>query len=159
MCSSDLGTPREVYEEPANEFVARFIGVLNILELEVHDGVARAEELEFPADNRAAGSVMRIGFRPYAVQVSNNPTHFRYRARLRHTFFLGVMLRLELELPSGLKIRSRITKEEYAHLQLRDGMEVSFQIRSYRILRGENEPMTEEIVIPAKPERFIGEGI
>ncbi len=30
-----IGTPREVYEQPANEFVARFIGVMNVLEPEV----------------------------------------------------------------------------------------------------------------------------
>src|SRR5438552_30335 len=29
-----IGSPREVYENPANEFVARFIGVMNILEVE-----------------------------------------------------------------------------------------------------------------------------
>ena len=37
-----IGTPQEVYEQPRNEFVARFVGVLNVLELEVRDGVARA---------------------------------------------------------------------------------------------------------------------
>jgi len=65
-----IGTPREVYEEPTNEFVARFIGVLNVLELNVQGGVARVGELEFPAIDRGDGSVMRIGFRPFAVQVS-----------------------------------------------------------------------------------------
>ncbi|HMO64436.1 MAG TPA: ABC transporter ATP-binding protein, partial [Verrucomicrobiota bacterium] len=35
-----LGTPREVYDRPANEFVARFIGVMNILDAEVRGGVA-----------------------------------------------------------------------------------------------------------------------
>src|SRR5258705_6461768 len=44
-----VGTPREVYEQPANETVARFIGVMNVLELEVRDGKARIGELEFPA--------------------------------------------------------------------------------------------------------------
>src|SRR5205823_3619056 len=29
-----IGAPREVYERPANEFVARFIGVMNVLALE-----------------------------------------------------------------------------------------------------------------------------
>src|SRR5512138_1587318 len=38
-----VGSPREVYEQPANEFVARFIGVMNVLELTVRNGVARAE--------------------------------------------------------------------------------------------------------------------
>ncbi len=117
-----IGTPREVYEEPNNEFVARFIGVLNVLELSVKGGVARVAELEFPALDRPDGSTMRIGFRPVAVQVSPELSAYRYRAVLRHTYFLGVMLRLELELPSGLSIRSRMTKEEYSALGLRDGM-------------------------------------
>lgn len=140
-----VGTPREVYEEPNNEFVARFIGVLNVLEMTVQGGIARFGELEFPALDRADGSVLRIGFRPFAVHVSPDVLAFRCRAVLRHTFFLGVMLRLELELPSGLTIRSRMTKEEYAALGLRDGMEVSFLIRRYRVLRGENEPLSPEI--------------
>jgi len=37
-----IGAPREVYEEPANEFVARFIGVLNVLDLVVKGGTRRA---------------------------------------------------------------------------------------------------------------------
>jgi sulfate transport system ATP-binding protein len=140
-----IGTPREVYEEPNNEFVARFIGVLNVLELTVQGGVARFGELEFPAHDRADGSKLRIGFRPFAVQVSVDPQAYACRAVLRHTYFLGVMLRLELELASGLSIRSRMTKEEYSALGLRDGMEVSFIIKRYRILRGETEPLSPEI--------------
>ncbi len=139
-----IGTPREVYEEPINEFVARFIGVLNVLELTVQGGVARVAELEFPAHDRPDGSKMRIGFRPFAVQVSPDTSAYRCRAVLRHTYFLGVMLRLELELPSGLIIRCRLTKEEYSALGLRDGLEVSFVIKRYRILRGENEPLSPE---------------
>src|SRR5207245_4996896 len=58
-----VGTPREVYEQPFNEFVARFIGVMNILELEVRQGVGRIGELEFPADGEPDGQKLRIGFR------------------------------------------------------------------------------------------------
>src|SRR3954471_22766375 len=45
-----VGAPREVYEQPANEFVARFIGVMNVLELNVNGGIGRLGGLEFPAD-------------------------------------------------------------------------------------------------------------
>ncbi|MCL4177117.1 MAG: ABC transporter ATP-binding protein [Verrucomicrobia bacterium] len=153
-----IGTPRQVYEEPANEFVARFIGVINVLELEVRQGVARLNELEFPAHGVPEGQRLRIGFRPYAVQISSNLQLYRYRATLRHTFFLGVMLRVELELPSGLTIRARMTKEEYAHLGLEDGAYVSFQIRQYRILAKEGMPLAPETA-STQDAIVYGEGI
>src|SRR5439155_19993236 len=87
---------------------------------------------------------LRLGLRPFSVHVAPSLSAFRCRAVLRHTYFLGVMLRLELELPSGLTIPSRMTKEEYSALGLRDGQEVSFMIKRYRILRGENEPLSPE---------------
>jgi sulfate transport system ATP-binding protein len=156
---AQIGTPREVYEEPVNEFVARFIGVLNVLELKVNGGVARAGELEFPAHGRADGSKMRIGFRPFAVAVSANPAAYHTPAILRHTFFLGVMLRIELTTPTGLTIRARMTKEEYAAQGLREGMLVSFYIRRYRILRGENEPLSGEIEVADPTASMDGAGI
>src|SRR5215471_15704197 len=64
-----VGTPREVYEQPANEFVAQFIGVMNVLDAEVQGGVARVGELQFPTPDQPDGVRVRIGFRPYAVQI------------------------------------------------------------------------------------------
>jgi len=142
---AQIGTPREVYEQPANEFVARFIGVMNVLELQVKDGKARVGELEFDAPGRPDGEHVRIGFRPYAVQISTDLGQYRYRAVLRRTYFLGIMLRLEIELPSGLTLRSRMTKEEYAQLQLWDTREISFQIRQYRTLAREGTSLPPEL--------------
>ena len=139
-----VGTPREVYEQPANETVARFIGVMNVLELEVRDGKARIGELEFPAHGLLEGQKMRVGFRPYSVQVSADLTQYRYHAVLRRTFFLGVLLRVELELPSGLIIRTRMSKEEYANQSLEDGCEVSFQIKNYRVLARDTGALPQE---------------
>jgi len=154
-----IGSPREVYEHPVNEFVARFIGVMNILEVEVQSGVARIKELEFPAHGHPDGEHMRIGFRPYAVQVSTDLGQYRYRAILRRTYFLGIMLRLELELPSGLIVRSRITKEEYSQVGLTDGREVSFQIRQYRILARDTNGLTPELQSTYEPPPTIAEHI
>jgi sulfate transport system ATP-binding protein len=154
-----VGTPREVYEFPANEFVARFIGVMNVLELDVRDGLARAGELEFPAHGQPDGSKMRIGFRPYAIQISPDITAFRYHAVLRHTFFLGVLLRLELEMGSGLILRARMTKEEYAQQGLEDGKEISFQIRNYRVLAGESAALPPESELDYRAPPTIAENI
>mgnify|MGYP002622663577 CR=1 FL=1 len=155
-----IGTPREVYEQPANEFVARFIGVMNVLELEVRGGRARLNELEFPAHGLGEGQKMRIGFRPYAVQISPDAGAHRYQAILRHTYFLGVMLRVELELPSGLILRARMSKEDYTRMGLADGQWVSVQIRNYRVLSKENEPLKQEEVATAHDvPPHIAEGI
>lgn len=140
-----IGTPREVYEQPVNEFVARFIGVMNILDLEVQDGVARLNELEFPAHGVPEGKRLKIGFRPYSVQISPDLGQYRYQAVLKRTYFLGIMLRLEIVLPSGLVIRSRISKEDYARLGLADGQRISMQIRNYRILSKEGDPLPPEV--------------
>jgi sulfate transport system ATP-binding protein len=154
-----IGTPREVYEQPANEFVARFIGVMNVLELQVQDGVARLNELEFPPHGLPDGQRLRIGFRPYSVQISSDVKAYRYRAVLRHTYFLGIMLRVELELPSGLLIRARVTKEEYAYQSLADGKEVSFQIRQYRVLSREGDKLSPEVPAVYDLSLMPGEGI
>ncbi len=154
-----IGTPREVYEQPASEFVARFIGVLNILELEVRGGVGRAGGLEFAIPNATDGQKVRIGFRPYAVQVSPDLSQFPVRGVLQHTFFLGTMLRLELALPSGQAVRCRMTKEEYAQLQLRDGQDVSFQIRAFRVLATGNAPLAPELSHHYSAPPNLGEGI
>ena len=140
-----IGTPREVYEQPANETVARFIGVMNVLELQISHGSARLQELTFPAHGVAEGQTLRIGFRPYAVQVSSLAGEYRYRATLRHVFFLGVLLRLELITPSGLLIRARMIKEEFQRRGLVEGQQVSFQIREYRILARDGAPLGTDV--------------
>ena len=155
-----IGSPREVYEQPANEFVARFIGVMNVLEGEVRKGIAWSGELMFPASGYADGEKVRIGFRPFAVQISPELNHYPYQAVIRQTYFLGVMLRLELELPSGLILRSRMSKEEYASLALYDGRRVSLHVRHYRILaREHHDPLGPELTVPEKSALFVGEGI
>jgi len=133
-----VGTPQEVYEQPANEFVARFIGVMNVMELEVRGGTARLDQIEVPAPRYRDGDKLRVGFRPYSVQVSPAPDEHPFRAVLRHTYFLGIMMRIELELPSGSRICARLTKEDYKRLGLAPGMTVSFRIGQFKILDPED---------------------
>ena len=152
-----IGSPREVYEQPSNEFVARFIGVMNVLELTVVDGQARLHELSFPAHGASNGRTLRVGFRPYAVQVSAQPGELRYPARIKHIYFLGVMLRVELETPSGLIIRARVSKEDLTRQGIGVGDAVSFQIRNYRVLAREGDSLEPEVsTVHSIPEYDAG---
>src|SRR5262249_41173983 len=112
-----------------------------------------------PPHGQPDGAKIRIGFRPYAIQISPDITQYRYHAVLRHTFFLGVLLRLELELPSGLILRARMTKEEYAQHGLEDSKEISFQIRNYRVLAGETATLPPERDLDYQAPPTIAENI
>jgi multiple sugar transport system ATP-binding protein len=59
-----VGTPREVYEKPANTFVAQFIGTppMNLFEATVDSGIARTSSFSIPVD-RDPGPVI-LGIRP-----------------------------------------------------------------------------------------------
>ncbi len=134
-----VGSPAEVYEEPATEFVARFIGSMNIVDAEVKSGVARVGSLEFPAQNLPDGRRIHIGFRPYYVKISDDPSRFRQQARLRHIYFLGVSYRLEIETETGLILRSRMNKEEFRQCRFEVGRPVSYAVTHFRILPQEGE--------------------
>ena len=104
------------------------------------------------------GQLLRIGFRPYAVQISASPGEFRYAATVRHVFFLGVLLRIELVTEGGLVIRARMTKEEFNRLGLAEDQTVSFQIREYRVLAREGASLSGEVAQAHQSANFA-EGI
>ena len=52
-----------------------------------------------------------------------------------------------------------MTKEEYAQMALYDGRKVSLQIRTYRILSQEHEPLGPELTMPTTASLHMGENI
>ncbi|WP_170334408.1 ABC transporter ATP-binding protein [Ruegeria arenilitoris] len=58
-----VGSPTEIYDRPANTFVASFIGspAMNLMDGQVSGGVFRAENVEIPVD--APDGPMTLGFR------------------------------------------------------------------------------------------------
>lgn len=65
-----IGTPTELYDTPANEFVGSFIGepAMNLLDGRVADGSVRSTELDLPLETDSAGiedGDYRLGLRPH----------------------------------------------------------------------------------------------
>jgi ABC-type Fe3+/spermidine/putrescine transport system ATPase subunit len=44
---AQIGTPQEIYQQPASEFVARFLGMGNILKGEIQNGILKTEIGDF----------------------------------------------------------------------------------------------------------------
>jgi putative spermidine/putrescine transport system ATP-binding protein len=55
-----LGTPAQVYEHPATEFVAGFVGVSNVIERDGRRFTVRPEKIQMHFDEDAAGAPGRI---------------------------------------------------------------------------------------------------
>ena len=64
-----VGTPDEIYDHPANLFVAGFIGspTMNFVPVTVQDGVARASGFEVRLPKAVPAGKGTLGFRPEAV--------------------------------------------------------------------------------------------
>ncbi len=139
------GSPAEVYEDPATEFVARFIGSMNILDGTVKKGAVLVGSIQFPAPDIPDGTNVRVGFRPYYVKISDDPSRYRHQAKLRHIYFLGVAYRLEIETDDGLVLRSRMNKEEFRQYRFEVGRTVSYAITQFRFLPREGEQSGSEI--------------
>lgn len=69
-----VGTPRELYESPSNDFVAGFIGspAMNLVDVNVDDTGASFGSLTIPVERdvaRASGGLLKLGIRPEDLKI------------------------------------------------------------------------------------------
>ncbi|MDQ6438107.1 ABC transporter ATP-binding protein [Mesorhizobium sp. LHD-90] len=101
------GTPRDLYDQPANAFVADFIGEANILPCEVvavEGDVANVQlgpvSLRIPARTHAPGSA-RLAVRPNRVQVTSPESENTLLGTLDKVTYVGSHLELVVRTPLG----------------------------------------------------------
>jgi sulfate/thiosulfate transport system ATP-binding protein len=90
-----IGSPRDLYEAPANEFVASFVGPLTELD----------------------GSKLR----PHDVDIRIDPTEGGVEAQVKHIIHLGFEVRVELETGDGRHLWAQLTREDAEALELLEG--------------------------------------
>ena len=113
-----LGRPEEVYERPATQFVAEFLGVSNLIDgtfrgvsdswgvVELSDG----QSIRIPRDAAAtAGGPVRVGVRPeklhvYAGGADVPADHNSITATLRNAVFVGVSYQYFFDASGGRQI-------------------------------------------------------
>jgi spermidine/putrescine ABC transporter ATP-binding subunit len=114
-----IGTPGEIYEQPASAFVADFIGNSNLFDAQVigHNGegtiVQTAEGLMLCcSDTAGADADISVLLRPERIRVEplrsakGGPRSNRFEARIAEVTYLGEDLHLSLELASGRLLRA-----------------------------------------------------
>ena len=113
-----VGTPLEIYREPASPFVADFIGVMNFVPgTVVGDGAVRLgrTELACEVDGLAAGTEVTLAIRPEDIVVhegrSAEPNALT--VRVDSLAFLGSFFRADLvgDVPDGVLLRADLPVE------------------------------------------------
>ncbi len=113
-----LGRPEEVYERPATQFVAEFLGASNLIDGTYRgerDGwgtveLGEGETIRIPRGSQAAnGSSVRVGVRPEKLHVFANGSdvpgdHNSIIATLRNAVFVGVSYQYFFDASGGRQL-------------------------------------------------------
>jgi len=132
-----LGSGAEIYEQPADTFVARFLGESNLLEGTVRtlaDGRATLDVPGFarPLEGRAAnglqeGAKASALLRPESVRAQTGGL----QARVGERVYLGELIAVRLTLDSGHELWSRRHAAEWSG---RDVVEIGWDASAVSIL-------------------------
>jgi sulfate/thiosulfate transport system ATP-binding protein len=139
-----VGSPDEVYNEPATPFVAGFVGAANVIEGRVLGGRVRfGAETLWDVDHLDEGTGAHAYIRPHDVRVSATRTEgLSVLATLERTNNLGWMSKLHLRLPDGQSVIAHIPNEELPGVQ--PGESVFIDLRNAKIFARDAAPALTE---------------
>lgn len=143
-----VGAPSHVMNNPANEFIANFVGMETILEgkvLRTRDGMSTVDVAGMEMDavgEVASGDSVYCCIRPENVAIEliwpDDQTSARnnFQGVVRDIFSVGPFLKISLD--CGFPLTSFVTREAFAALNLREGMDVyaSFKATAVHLIRG-----------------------
>jgi sulfate transport system ATP-binding protein len=117
-----VGSPAEVYENPASPFVISFIGAVNVL----------SPDKTWQSLHREAPTTAEVFLRPHDIEVFLTPQDASLAATINHIIHLGWTIRVELTLDNGHPITAHLNRDQYDQLGLREGQGVHLRARLIR---------------------------
>jgi putative spermidine/putrescine transport system ATP-binding protein len=125
-----VGTPSEIYQEPATRFVADFIGTANVLDAVMADGcVARTNGLSLPVNGSfAAGQRGVLSIRPERIDFADPAVAGALAGEISRSRRVGGQMEYEVALDGG---PSLLVHEQLRHgvVERREGARVGLLIR------------------------------
>ena len=112
-----VGTPREIYQYPADSFVASFVGETNFITgniREINNGKATIEtsvgllHSESVHHNFTPGQKVSCSIRPETISLNGNATLNRLDAKVGAVTYLGRVEEYELKIADTLKLKAII---------------------------------------------------
>lgn len=122
-----VGTPGEVYHNPANSFVLNFLGNVNLFHARIEHGKVFLGDtsIELPAAAADGAKSAKFYVRPHQLEVSRASKGTEsFKATIKYLNPAGPVVRLDLQASWGEPIQVEISQEEFLTLQLTKNEEV-----------------------------------
>lgn len=133
-----IGTPAEVYSQPATQFVYGFLGSANIFHGRIQDGGLAVGEHTLPLDEHTlqADTDAVAYARPHDLEIVrlNGDTTEGIPTKVLRILAIGTLVRVELENPgSNVPIEAELTRDQYQELKLLEGEAVVVRTKNVRL--------------------------
>ena len=138
-----VGTPQEVWDQPASPFVYGFLGNVNLFHGRAHEGLLHLEgvTIDTPEHCEARDAKAFAYVRPHDLEIARyTPGATGIVAELQRAILVGPIARLELwpldaQQPDGHDplIEAQIPAEQFKALGIRDGEKVVVSPRKARV--------------------------
>ncbi|HMY54879.1 MAG TPA: ABC transporter ATP-binding protein [Candidatus Obscuribacter sp.] len=147
-----VGSARQVYEEPATPFVASFIGNSNLLEGKLKEGGGALSKVELPSGeiievltpaSLGAGAPVKLVFKPETVQLTesskSSPASLsegnnRLAVKVRNISYQGSFTDLTFTTTGGAELKASLPSHDLPPLSLGDAIAVFLPPQSLRLL-------------------------
>jgi sulfate transport system ATP-binding protein len=145
-----IGTPDQIYNQPATAFVAGFVGSSNVLHGHVVDGhVQFGDHRVAGADHLEEGVAARAFVRPHDVRLSADRNGESVEARIERVATLGWLSRVSLRLDDGQVIVAELPNDELEGAEL--GTRVWVDLRRARAFQsGDVVTLPESLDVAAE---------
>ena len=138
-----IGTPTDIYNEPANSFVADFIGESNIFNgLMIHDCLVKVAGAEIPCVDKGFGENQQVDvvIRPEDIEVSTDTEHAQFVGKISSSIFKGVHYEMLAESDKGCEFLI----QNYKHFEVGQTIGMSVIPDNIHIMKKERTTNTFE---------------
>ena len=116
-----VGTPAEIYDNPATPFVMSFVGPVNVLPSTA--GIFQRQNLDSPT---------QVFLRPHDIVIHTTPEETSAPARVNRIVHLGWEVEVELSLKEGQEVTAYLTRERLDQLKLQSQQRVYIKPRKVK---------------------------
>jgi len=122
-----IGSPMEIYKNPANPFVAAFVGKVNFLKGEVKGGMIKLNDIgqSLPYDGPRTGNVI-VAVRPENVILSQQASDNGLEGTLTNMYYLGDTTDCRIDV-NGVSIRAVTDGDDFDRFELPSKIYMKFK--------------------------------